>query len=477
VEKLTKIIATIGPASDSPEYIKELINLGVNIFRFNYKHGIDDWHREKITLVKEIREELGKNIGTLLDLQGPEIRLILPVDEYEINKDDEILLRHEFDESAEKIASFKPPEIIEKLNGGQKVLADDGHFVFTVVKKGEDTFLKSHTQGTLLNRKTINIKNFDFELPSLTAHDKEGLELARELGVDFIALSFVRTKGDISELRQEMKKINLEAKIVSKIETFKATENIDEIIEISDAVMIARGDLGVELTLEEVPFYQKQIIKKCVESGVPVITATQMLESMTNKPLPTRAEVSDVTNAVFDLTDAVMLSGETALGKFPLETVSLMSRVVRFAEDKNRLPDIRIIINYDLSSTADMVCDSAFNLYKSLKNKEEDIKGFIVFTHTGKTARMLSRYRMHVPIFAFCPTGEIVRSLSVNYGVEAVVQKSLKQKNEIVKDDIREAMQVLKDGQLCRENDTFIVLHGDYWTSDLGTSTIRLITA
>ncbi len=241
--------------------------------------------------------------------------------------------------------------------------------------------------------------------------------------------------------------------------------------------MVARGDLGVELSLEEVPFYQKLIIKKCVEKGVPVITATQMLESMTNKPLPTRAEVSDVTNAVFDFTDAVMLSGETAMGNSPQEVVKLMARVVRFSEDKNRVPDIRNVINYELNDASKMICDSAFNLYKSLKNKDEAIKGFIVFTHTGKTARMLGRYRMHVPIFAFCPSGEIVRSLSINYGVEAVVQKSLKSKDEIVKGDIQDAIEALKESQLCQRNDTFIVLHGDYWTSDVGTSTIRLIKA
>lgn len=477
MEKLTKIIATLGPASESPETIKELINLGVNIFRFNYKHGEDSWHKEKIELVKEIREELGRNIGTLLDLQGPEIRLILPVDQYEINIEDEILLERELNDSEEKIASFKPPEIIEKLNEGQRVLADDGHFVFSVIKKDGKIYLKSHSQGTLLNKKSINIKNLDFDLPSLTAHDKECLKLAREMGVDFIALSFVRSAMDIKELRKEMKEIGMEAKIVSKIETFKATQNIDEIIDASDAVMIARGDLGIELTLEEVPFYQKTIIRKCVERGIPVITATQMLESMTNKPIPTRAEVSDVTNAVFDFTDSVMLSGETAMGKYPVETVELMKRVVKFSEDKNRLVDIRNVIEYNLGDSSQMVCDSAFNLYKSLKYKDHPIKGFIVFTHTGKTARMLSRYRMHVPIFAFCTSGEIVRSLSINYGVKAMVQKSLKSKDEIVKSDIQDAIEILKEKKLGEENDTFIVLHGDYWTSDQGTSTIRLITA
>ncbi len=214
VNKQTKIIATIGPASENPEIIEELINLGVNIFRFNYKHGEDKWHREKIALVKQIREKVNRNIATLIDLQGPEIRLLLPVEEYQINKDDEILITPEITTAKEKIASFKPVEIISKLKEGQKVLADDGNYIFSGVKKGKDIYLKSHSTGILLNKKTINIKNLEFNLPSLTQHDKEGLALARELGVDFIALSFIRSASDIEDVRKEMKKINFEAIIV-----------------------------------------------------------------------------------------------------------------------------------------------------------------------------------------------------------------------------------------------------------------------
>jgi pyruvate kinase len=239
--------------------------------------------------------------------------------------------------------------------------------------------------------------------------------------------------------------------------------------------MIARGDLGVEIPAEEVPFYQKLIIKKCIEKGVPVITATQMLESMTLKPVATRAEVSDVANAVYDFTDAVMLSGETASGKYPLESVRLMTNIITFIEEQNKVTDIRNRFNYELNDNYQMICDSAFNLYKVLKSKSQKVKGFIVFTQSGKTSRMLSRYRPHVPIFAFCPDENLVRKISLGYGVKPVLQKSLENKSEIVKEDIEDALKNLEEKGYAEKGDLFIIIHGDYWGSNGGASTIRLI--
>lgn len=476
MDKLTKIIATIGPSSDSPEKIEELINLGVNIYRFNFKHSDVQWHKERIERVKAISKKLDKNIATLIDLQGPEIRAYLSSEKLEISKDEEILVTKDSVKTSQKSLYFNPDGVVDVLNDGQRLVADDGHFVFTVIKKGQETYLKSQTEGILLNKKTINVRNLEYDFPVLTQNDEIGIKLAKELEIDFVALSFVRSGEDIEKLRAELKKLNSTARIVSKIETFKATQNIDEIITKSDAIMIARGDMGVELSLEEVPFYQKEIIRKCVARGVPVITATQMLETMTNSKIPTRAEVSDVSNAVYDFTDGVMLSGETAMGAHPDEVVKLMARVVKFSEEKNRVHDIRNIIDYELKDNSEMVVDSAFNLYKSLKNMDKQIKGFIVFTHSGKTARMLSRYRSHVPIFAFCPDESVMRGLCLNYGVDAVLQREIKVKDEVVKEEIRDAINYLKEEGQCEENDTFIVLHGDYWTSEQGTSTIRLIT-
>lgn len=477
MEKLTKIIATIGPSSDSPEKIEKLISLGVNIFRFNFKHSDADWHRKRIDLVKSKSDEMSKNIATLIDLQGPEIRAYLSSDKLELKENDEILVVKNLDDSKGNSITFKPEGVIDVLEDGQNLIADDGHFVFTVVKKDDKVYLKSQTDGILLNKKTINIRNLDFDFPVLTENDKIGLDLAKEKNIDFIALSFVRSAGDIEKLREELKKVGSKAKIIAKIETFKAIENIDEIIKAADVVMIARGDMGVELSLEEVPYYQKLIIKKCVEKGVPVITATQMLETMTNSKIPTRAEVSDVTNAVYDFTDAVMLSGETAMGNHPDVVVRLMANVVRFSEEKNRLHDIRDIIDYELEENDEMVVDSAFNLYKSLKNKEKEVKGFLVFTQSGKTARMLSRYRSHIPIYAFCPDEKVARSLAVSYGVFPILQREIKVEDEVVKEEIQGAIEILKEQGYCVGKDQIIVLHGDYWTSDKGTSTLRLISA
>jgi pyruvate kinase len=471
MQKLTKIIATIGPSSDSAETLKELVKLGVDIIRLNFKHSDTNWHKEKMQMIKDTCPDT----ATLIDLQGPEIRLKMPFDSIEIKEDEKILLSQSVFETKEKGFSFSDPEIINHISNGQKVLVDDGLFVFNAQIEGDKTFLISHSNGIMANNKSVSVVDLDYDFPTLHDKDKEGLQLAKDEGIDFIALSFVRDAKDIQNLREEMKKIDLNAKIVAKIETYKAIKNIDEIIDVTDAIMVARGDLGVEMPLEQVPFYQKEIIKKCLEKGVPVITATQMLESMTKSSTPTRAEVSDVANAVYDFTDAVMLSGETANGKYPKEAVEFMTKTIKFSEEKNHINDIRNLFDYDLSDNSKMICDSAFNLYKSLKLKGENIKGFISFTETGKTPRMLSRYKVHVPIFAFCPNKDFINKMSLNFGVKPVFQKFLKENCEIVKEDIQTAISHLEEDGECQKGDKLIVLHGDYWSCISGTSTIRLV--
>jgi pyruvate kinase len=473
MNKLTKIVATVGPSSDSKETLLELVKLGVNIIRLNFKHSNTNWHREKMELIKEICPDT----ATLLDLQGPEIRLKMPVDSINLTEGEKILLDTSVLETKEKGFTFTDADIISHIKDGQKVLVDDGVFEFTTQKDNDKVYLISHSTGILLNNKSVSIVDLDYDFPTLHDKDKEGLQLAKEEGIDFIALSFVRDTKDIENLREEMKKIDLTAKIVAKIETYKAIKNIDEIIDAADAIMVARGDLGVEMPLEQVPYYQKEIIKKCLERGVPVITATQMLESMIKNPIPTRAEVSDVANAVFDFTDAVMLSGETANGKYPKDAVEFMAKTIRFSEEKNHIEDIRSLFSFDLSDNSKMICDSAFNLYKALKHKNQQIKGFITFTETGKTPKMLSRYRPHVPIFAFCPDRELIRKLNISYGVKPMFQKFLKEDCEIIKDDITAAITHLEELGECQKGDAFIITHGDYWSCVSGTSTIRLVIA
>ena len=476
MSKLTKLIVTIGPSTDSEEKIKALIENGVNIIRFNFKHGDLDWHSERLQRVKKVVLEQNANIATLLDLQGPEIRLTMPFEQIELEQNEKIILSDRIFTTKEKGFSLSSPEIINKLEIGQKLSAEDGLFKFTIQKENDLVYLISNSKGILKNKKSVNILDFDYDFPVIHDRDLEGLKLAKSHAIDFIALSFVRNANDIKILREEMRKIDFKANIVAKIETSTALKNINEIIAETDAVMIARGDLGVEIPAEEVPFYQKTIIQKCMEKGVAVITATQMLESMISKPIATRAEVSDVANAVYDFTDAVMLSGETAMGSYPLEAINTMNKTISFTEDKNRLHDIRVDFDFDLQSQVQMISDSAFNLYKILKSKGKNIRGFIVFTQTGKTARMISRYKPHVPVFAFSLDPFVTKNLLINFCVVPIHHELYGTGQEILREDIIKALEQLEKLGAAEKGDLFIVTHGDYWAKETNASTIKLIS-
>lgn len=474
MKRLTKIVATIGPAADSKQDIENLIDLGVDIFRFNFKHNIVDWHDERLKRVSEVSKKMGRLTATLLDLQGPEIRINMGQDEIALVKDEEILFGEEALEKIKKGFSISHQEIIPSLKVGQKITADDGTFIFTLTRKNRKTYLKSHSEGILQNKKTLNISGISFPFPTLTKRDIEGLKLAKKRKVDFIALSFVRSFKDIHNLKNEMDRMKISSKIVAKIETRKALEDLDKIISETDAVMVARGDLGVELDLEQVPYYQKLIIGKSIEKSKPVITATEMLQSMVFSPRPTRAEVSDVANATYDFTDCVMLSTESASGKYPSESVCVMRKTVEFNE-KKLVEDTRNRFSYNLSNIENIICDAAYDLYLHLYKKEE-ISGFIVFTYTGKTARILSSFRPKVPIYAFCPKEEVAKSLSINYGVYPYVQgDQYKKKVEVANSHVLAGMKYLLEEKIIQKGKRFIILHGDYWAVEQGTSTIKII--
>jgi pyruvate kinase len=329
--------------------------------------------------------------------------------------------------------------------------------------------------GVLKQNKSVNFPGADYPIDVLTARDLDGLEMAGREGVDFIALSFVRSAADVTYLREEMKKRGIESNIVSKIEAKKAIENLDSIIDTSDAVMVARGDLGVELPIEEVPFYQKQMIRKCFERGIPVITATQMLESMMSAPYPTRAEISDIANAAYDLTDAVMLSGESAVGSYPIEAVKTMGKVVSFNEGLY-LQDVRQNFEFRLERQEQILCDAAYNLYHKGR-KIVPFKGFVVMTESGKTAQMLSRYRPHVPVYAFTPSFEVADSLTLHFGIYPFVLPTTHTINDLVtKESTAEIVTYLHDKNLVTKGDKLIMLHGDNWGVVGAASTIRIIT-
>lgn len=473
--KLTKIVATIGPVSESEEIIEEFFRNGVNIFRFNLKHNTLNWHKQMINKVREVSKKTGKSAATLIDLQGPEIRISLEKEEIEIKKGEEFVLGSL--KEGKKGMLLSHPLILKYLKEGQKITIDDGRFEFTTEKKENGFWLiKSESEGILKTRKTLNIPGIYFPIPVLEQKDIDAIKMGAREKVDFVALSFVRNADDVKTLKKKMQEFNSQAKVVSKIETKLAIDNLDQIIKESDVVMVARGDLGVELPLEEVPFQQKRIIRKCLEIGIPVITATQMLASMVNNPIPTRAEISDVANAVYDFTDCVMLSEETALGKYPQKAVRIMEKTVKFVEEKTAY-DIRPLFDFKVEDQEEIITDAAYNLFLSLLVSQFDIAGFIVFTQTGRTVRKLSRYRPKVPIFAFTPTEEAKCSLIINFAVFPCLQpETFKKGHEITKKDITQSITCLKKDGLIEKGKYYVLLHGDAWMTEGKTSTIKLIS-
>lgn len=474
MNKLTKIIATVGPASESADMISKLMDLGVNIFRFNVKHNELAWHKEEVQLVKKIAEEKGVAIGTLLDLQGPEIRTVVPGDEISLKKGDRVIVG---EGSEYPNFTISHPQVIKHLEKGQKVVVEDGRAKFEVaeiLKNG--AVLKAELDQVLKTKKTFNLPGSSYPMPTLTEKDEEAIKMAATIEVDFIALSFVRSAQDIFDLKTIMKKHKLVARVIPKIETQLALDNLDDIVAASEGLMVARGDLGIEIPMEQVPFYQKLMIKKCLERGIPVITATQMLISMFDKPYPTRAEVSDVANAAYDLTDTTMLSEESAMGKFPEDAVNTMAKTVEFSEKQNILKDTRTLFDFYILDPEEMLCDTAYNLYLSFEREEQPIGGFIVFSETGRTGRKLSRYRPKAPIFVFTPDKKVRDGLTMSFGVTPFVQpKQMIENKQVRIEDMKAAFKYLVEKAHVDPDKRYILLYGDSWGVEGGVSTIKIV--
>jgi len=329
----TQIVATIGPASESEGALTELIQAGMNIARFNTKHNLPEWHQERMLRVKKVSREQGAEARVLLDLQGPEVRISTPNGTpFDVKKDEEITFQVDAGDN-QKVVIVPTNDVIESLNVGDQILLADGACEFTITQKeiGKLT-CRSTYDCTVKQSKTMNTPGVVLNMPSLTEKDLTYLTSLAGTDIDFVALSFVRSASDIELLRSKLKENNITAQIVAKIENQKAIDHLDEIIASADAVMVARGDLGVELPYYEVPHWQKIIIQKCNQANKFVITATQMLLSMVENPRPTRAEVSDIANAVYDGTNAVMLSEETTIGKFPVKAVQTQVAIVAYHE-------------------------------------------------------------------------------------------------------------------------------------------------
>ncbi len=415
--KKTKIVCTIGPATETVEKLTSLVNAGMNVMRLNFSHGDFAEHQVRIDNLRQVAKKTGKTIGIMQDLGGPKIRIgefekgvitLVPGQTFTITTD-KIM-------GDEKRVSINYPLFPKEVKIGGIVLLHDGKKKLQITDiKGNDVITKVIVGGEIKSKRGVNLPGAYLSISSLTEKDRADLAFGIKNKVDFIALSFVRKPADIVELRQILDKAKLKAGIIAKIETPEALENIDEIINLSDAIMVARGDLAIEIPAEEVPLVQKTLIQKCNAAGKPVITATQMLESMIKSPVPTRAEVSDVANAIMDGTDAIMLSEETTLGDYPVESVEMMTRIALKVEKEVFTNDT--INEYEEShGITDVTSQSAV-----LASHEVEAKFLVALTESGRTARMIARYRPSERVVALTLTSQTAQKLTLSFGCYPVV--------------------------------------------------------
>jgi len=417
----TKIVCTIGPAVASREGIRALIGAGMDVARLNFSHGSYDDHRRMIEIVRDEAKAVGRVVPILQDLQGPKIRLGMIQDGgVLIHEGSDLILTSEpIDEGDAHRAHVSYGPLAEEVSEGNRILMDDGHLEVVVTRvDGTDVHCEVVVGGPLRSRKGVNLPKLRTARPSLTDKDLEDLQFGLDHDVDFIALSFVRAGSDVDDLVRRIAAAGKSIPVISKIEKPEAVEDFSAILTASAGIMVARGDLGIEIPMQDVPIVQKQLIRACLEASKPVITATQMLESMIQNPRPTRAEATDVANAVFDGSDAVMLSGETAAGKYPVEAVRVMDEIVRSAEANRRglggrqavlaVQDIDAPITDAVSFTAVRLAD------------ETDAKAICCLTHSGSTARAIASHRPDVPIYAFTDDETALGRIALSWGVEPI---------------------------------------------------------
>lgn len=432
--KKTKIVATIGPASSSKEVLKEMIQQGLDVVRLNFSHGAHEDHKKVIEFVREIDKELGTNSSLLADLQGPKLR----VGEMEngsvmLESGKKIIISTTKQIGTSKVIYTNYKEFAQDVKAGETVLLDDGKLSFKVLStNGKDTVECEIIQGgPLSNKKGLNLPNTKVSLPALSEKDLADLEFALSHNVDWIGLSFVRNAVDVVQLKELIKKSGKHAKVVSKIEKPEAVEQIDEIIHETDAVMVARGDLGVEMPLHEVPLIQKMIVKKCVVAAKPVIVATQMMESMITNATPTRAEVTDVANAVLDGADAVMLSGETSVGKFPVDAIRIMNNIVSEAEKFEGLyyhEQLPSEVDENRFMT-DSICYSACRLSARVK-----ATALITMSFSGYTGYRISSWRPNAHVYVFTSNKKILTQMNLVWGVKAFYYDKMVSTDQTISD-------------------------------------------
>ena len=442
----------MGPSTDSDQVLKELIENGLNVCRFNFSHGSHEEHKERMDRTKRVREELDQPVAILLDTKGPEIRTGEFEEPVVLEEGARFVVSMDDCMGNSQRCSVSYKGMIDDVKVGDTILIDDGLVALRIKEiKGNDIHTVVENSGKVSSRKGVNLPGVAINLPAITEKDIEDIKFGIEQGIDFIAASFVRKASDVLEIRKVLEENNApDIHIISKIESQEGVDNIDSIIQVSDGIMVARGDMCVEIPSEEVPIVQKMIIRKCNEVAKPVITATQMLDSMIRNPRPTRAEVTDVANAIYDGTDAIMLSGETAAGKYPVEAVKTMNRIALRTEEtldyKVRYSmDIEEITVTDAISHA--TCTTAMDLCA---------KAIITCTSSGYTTRMVSKFRPKSPIIAATQNERVRRKLSLLWGTYPLISKFAESTDEVMD----ESVEVAKNTGIVNAGDIVVITAG-----------------
>lgn len=474
----TKIVCSIGPACDNDDTIREMIKAGMNIARFNFSHGTYDWHKQAMDRVRRVSAEIDVPVAILLDTKGPEIRTGLIDGTNNINlsagetviitTDDCICVNASEGKPCRISISWK--EAAKKVSSGIKILIADGLIELVVQKvEGEEIICKASNAGTFGSRKNVNLIGVHAGLPIMSDKDKEDLKFGATQDIDFVAASFVSFPEEVVQIKEYLKSVGAKARVIAKIENEEGLNNIEKITREADGIMVARGDLGVQLPTERIPLAQKAIIRCCHTAGKPVITATQMLDSMIVNPRPTRAELTDVANAIFDGTDALMLSGETAGGKYPVESVKTMALIARTTEDSLEYKEHMRKIDSDYvpgTEVGHMVAHSAYKLSKNIK-----AKAIIIPTLHGNTARMIGSFRPEQIVIAVTPNKKVQRQLMIQWGVTPVLCRIAGDSDMMIQNAVKLAI----ENNLVKLSDRVVVCAGIPLSSPLMVNTIRVL--
>jgi pyruvate kinase len=453
--KKTKIVCTIGPATESEKVLGELVTAGMNVMRLNFSHGDFAEHQTRVDNIRKIIKKTGKPIAILQDLAGPKIR----IGEFEkgltvLREGSKFTLTVDKMMGNDEKVSINYPLFAKEVKVGDPILLHDGKKKLEVVEiKGNDVICKVIVGGEIKNKRGVNLPGSDLSVSSITDKDREDLKFGLKNKVDYFALSFVRRPEDITELQAILDKAKCDARIIAKIETPQALTCIDQIIKLSDGIMVARGDLAIEIPAEDVPLVQKMLIQKCNQAGKPVITATQMLESMITSPVPTRAEVSDVANAILDGTDAIMLSEETTLGQFPVKAVQMMTKISERIEKDALYRQMVTSRKYSdpIKRTSDALGNGAIEVAK-----ESGAKLIVALTDRGFAARMISRYKPEQKIIALTPSEKTKNQLALSYGCVPIICQKFGDITQVVK----EAKSLALKYKLANKGDKIVIVFG-----------------